>query len=191
MKMRSALSRIVKVGLGAVAAMSLLWGPALGTPAVASPITAKAKPAHAKFSPAVRRALHQREHAIRSLRAQLKTARQQRSAALRAEARSENKVVDLQAKLDAATRSATSLQGQVTSLQGQVAAYPPQISALQAQINGMVGSLDQQIRVVSTPQAWSLLPALYSRFPTDPLADYSASFFQSGTYRSYTFTYSP
>jgi hypothetical protein len=126
---------------------------------------------------AVHQALKQRNDLIRKLRAQVATLRAQRDAARQvASKRGAKSVTDGQ--------TIATLAAQVTGLQTQA-------NSLQAQLNGMIGSLEQQANVVSTPQAWNLVQILYSRFPGDPLGTYSANSFSSGSYRSITFTFAP
>jgi hypothetical protein len=52
-------------------------------------------------------------------------------------------------------------------------------------------TVQQQINAMPVESVWVLMPTIYGRFPREPLAAYSASFFQSGTYRNYSFTFSP
>lgn len=51
----------------------------------------------------------------------------------------------------------------------------------------VTGTVTQQVATLPITDLWGLLSTIYRRFPTDPLAKYSATVITGGTYASYTF----
>lgn len=71
---------------------------------------------------------------------------------------------------------------QIGSLAAQNQALAAQVAAAQAGVVGAIGTM-------TAPQAFDLLSAIYARIPSNLTWDKSV--YRSGSYVSYTFTYSP
>lgn len=163
------------------AVLMLVPATAVGAPSVAS--LKRQLAAEKAKSKRLQRALEREKAAVFAARFDLRGARQtiaDRNATIRARDAS---VTSLTGERDTALGQVAELTGRVSRLEGEKASLAGQLVSAQTGVEGAIATM-------TVSQAWGLLDDVYRRFPTTGYT-WSASFYQSGSYRSYSFTYSP
>lgn len=100
------------------------------------------------------------------------------------------RVRDVDADLVAVIAERDGLRSSYQGLSGQVATIAGERDAANQQLVLARNGLPGLIAAMSLPDAFALLPEIYRKFPSNSLV-WRADLFTSGSYRSYSFTYSP